>query len=539
MLAPRSQNWRAEVGHYLGLDASTQSLTAIVIDTDEGQVVAEKSLIYGEALPHYQSPKGFLPSHDPRLRHSDPLMWVEALDRLLGELAATNLDLGRIRGISGAGQQHGSVYLRLRLEEVGGWSADAPLVEQVRPLLSRLTAPIWMDSTTSEECLEIAASLGGDANLVKISGSRATLRFTGPQIRRFAKTDPSAWERTQEVHLVSSFMASLLIGTTAGIDLGDGAGMNLLDLDSGQWHRRLLEATAPGLDAKLPSPVPSSTEVGRLAPYFAIKYGLNPGTPVIAWTGDNPSSLVGMGATRPGTAVISLGTSDTVFAAMTQARTDPKGYGHVFGNPAGGYMSLICFANGSLAREAVAQRHHLTWDQFRDAIAQTRPGNEKNLLLPYFVPEITPRILKPEPRWLGSPDFVSGRDVAAAVRAIVEAQALSLHSAWIGEEPDILLVTGGAAKNAGILQVLADVFQSELLPLSVSNSSALGGALRAAHAVEGIPWGELSAQFSAPDSRLRVVPDRDAREVYRELGAEFARHLDQLLSQADAKETGA
>ena len=44
------------------------------------------------------------------------------------------------------------------------------------------------------------------------------------------------------------------------------------------------------------------------------------------------ASLVGCGAEKPGTAVVSLGTSDTFFAAMDEFRTDPDGYGHVFGN---------------------------------------------------------------------------------------------------------------------------------------------------------------------------------------------------------------
>jgi hypothetical protein len=62
-----------------------------------------------------------------------------------------------------------------------------------------------------------------------------------------------------------------------------------------------------------------------------------------------------MGASEPGTAVISLGTSDTVFTAIAHKRTDPRGYGSVFGNPAGGFMSLACFSNGSRQCETIRQ----------------------------------------------------------------------------------------------------------------------------------------------------------------------------------------
>ena len=515
---------------FLGLDSSTQSLSALVIDTDARRVVLEQSIVYGSALPEYRSPHGFLESADPAVKHSDPRMWLEALDRLFEKVQSAGFDLGSIAGISGAGQQHGSVYLKAPLEKTA-WSTKSTLSAQLAPLLSRATAPIWMDSSTGADCRAIAEAVGGDAAVTRISGSAATPRFTGPQIRKFQREEPAAYAATAEIHLVSSFIAGVLAGTSAPIDFGDGAGMNLLDLGTLGWSEPLLDATAPGLAAKLRPPVASSTRVGEVAPYFVERYGFRRGTPVIAFTGDNPSSLVGMGAALPGTAVASLGTSDTLFAAMRAPKTDPRGFGHVFGNPAGGFMCLICFSNGSLAREAVAERVKLDWPAFEHAIlAETKPGNAGNLMLPYFVPEITPRITKADVRLYGDPDFVAWRSPAAAARAIVEAQALAMrhYSDWIGETPSTILVTGGASKNRGILQVLADVFQAELRTLAVSNSSALGGALRAAQAVEGRPYAELFAAFSAPGPE-RILPDPATRAVYAELGGRYAEKMKAAL----------
>lgn len=72
--------------------------------------------------------------------------------------------------------------------------------------------------------------------------------------------------------------------------------------------------------------------VGPVADYFVQKFGFAPGTRVVVFTGDNPSSLIGLGAARPGRTVLSLGTSDTFFAAMPAVIADPKGCGHVLGN---------------------------------------------------------------------------------------------------------------------------------------------------------------------------------------------------------------
>ena len=41
----------------------------------------------------------------------------------------------------------------------------------------------------------------------------------------------------------------------------------------------------------------------------------------------------------------------------------------------GGSMSLQCFVNGSLAREAVKDRFGYDWGQFTEALENTVPGN--------------------------------------------------------------------------------------------------------------------------------------------------------------------
>lgn len=522
------------MGCFLGLDSSTQSLSAMVVDTDSGRIVLDESVNFGAELPAYRSPHGVLPNDDPKIRHSDPLMWVEALELVLGRVRDKGFDWSKVDGISGAGQQHGSVYFARRVSEVGGWSADKSLVEQVKPLLSRASAPMWMDSSTGREVREIGEAAGGDDVVRKISGSIPIERFTGPQIRKFWREEPERYEATAEIQLVSSFIASLLTGTCVPLDRGDAAGMNLFDLSTDDWNQKLLDATAPGLRSRLLRPVASTTQVGTLSDYFVRRYGFRAGVPVIAFSGDNPSSLVGMGATEPGARVISLGTSDTMFAAMHAPRTDPNGYGHVFGNPAGGFMSLLCFTNGSLARERVARHFNLSWEAFSNALTSgSVPGNEGNMMLPFFTPETAPRLGHPGVELFGSAKFVALDDAPSAARAVVEAQALLMqrYSDWIGELPRQLLVTGGASRNAAILQIIADVFQAPVRVLSVANASALGGALRAAQAVSGAAWRSLFDTFVALDERVRVEPNAKATPAYERLRPALYARVDERLAR--------
>ena len=329
---------------YLGLDCSTQSLTALVIDVDgtERRIVFQSSLAFDDELPQYGTRHGVLPDKDPSVAHSSPLMWAEALDIMLGRVAAAGLDLSRLSAISGSAQQHASVY-------VSGLGTRGSQLDPAAFSLSRPVAPIWMDCSTSVECAEIADAVGGDDELAAHTGSRAFERFTGPQIRKFFKTSPNHYRATSRIHLVSSFLASLLIGAHAPVDPGDASGMNLMDLETSAWWPRALDATAPDLLRKLPPIVPSSSVVGTLSAYWQQRHGLPPAR-IVAWSGDNPCSLIGTGLVREGLVAISLGTSDTIFGLMREPRPSREGIGHVFGAPTGDFMGITVFRNGSLAR---------------------------------------------------------------------------------------------------------------------------------------------------------------------------------------------
>lgn len=115
------------------------------------------------------------------------------------------------------------------------------LVDQLGNAFSTKESPIWMDSSTTEQCREIEKAVGGALELSQLTGSRAHERYTGPQIRKIFETQPEVYQNTERISLVSSFVASLLIGAYACIDETDGAGMNLMDIKKRVWSDRALE----------------------------------------------------------------------------------------------------------------------------------------------------------------------------------------------------------------------------------------------------------------------------------------------------------
>ena len=193
-------------------------------------------------------------------------------------------------------------------------------------------------------------------------------------------------------------------------------------------------------------------------------------------------------------------------------------------------MSLICFKNGSLAREHVRNLCGMDWPTFDGLWSDTPTGRDGNLMLPYFVPEITPRVLNPVVRRAGSPDFVADHaEPALLARAVVESQVLAMrrHSAWIGDF-ETVRVTGGASRSPGIVRVIADVFQARVEKISVADSAALGAALRAAQGEGGYAWDDLYARFCQAGET--VEPDRDRAETVQQRLQEYAALSDSLIS---------
>lgn len=499
---------------FLGFDSSTQSLTAqmIEVDGDAAQLVWESSLNFERDLPAYGTRHGIVPAADLKVAEAPPAMWAKALEIMMARVVASGLDLSKIAAVSGSAQQHGTVYLG-----DGGFTRER--------------SPIWLDATTTEECDEITRALGGPDAAARLTGSRVFERFAGPQIRRFWKTHPDAYARTERIHLISSFLCSLLLDKDAPIDPGDGSGMSLMSLADHGWDPTALSATAPNLAGKLPAIAPPHLVAGSLGDYWQRSFGF-PAADVIVWTGDNSSSLVGTGLIEEGTLAISLGTSDTIFGLMREPRISANGEGHVFGAPTGEFMGITVFANGSLARENIRDKYGMNWQGFRRALHATPPGNNGGLMIPWFVPEITPHVQRPGVRRRNLEEHEAARNV----RALVEGQMMAMrnHSRWMGVNISTIYATGGASRNSDVLQVMADVFNARVFPSPVSNSACLGAALRAWHGSakargQDIDWRVIVKDLTLPDPATVTAPNPDAVAVYEKLADAHQQFENELI----------
>lgn len=453
-------------------------------------------------------------------------MWLEAIDLVLRRLKDDGLDFSLVKGMSGAGMQHGTVF----------WSKDAEqllkeldpkksLVEQLDPesgknALSHPHSPNWQDASTQKQCDAFDAELGGQETLANITGSKAHHRFSGPQIMRWHTKYPEEWKNTARISLVSSFLCSVFLGRFAPIDISDVTGMNLWDVKAGKWHEKMLALAAgkegpESLKARLGEVFEDGgAPFGTISKYFTERYGFSPDCKIVPFTGDNPSTILSL-PLRASDAMVSLGTSTTFLMSTPHYLPDPD-Y-HFMNHPttAGLYMFMLCYKNGGLAREHVrdsvngGSKSDKSWDKFNKIALDTPPLAQKSDKDPmrmglYFPrPEIVPNL--PAGQWRyeyqdGELKQTSAEFNEADARGIVESQFLSLrlrsaklvapHKSdekskaqnHLPPQPRRVYLVGGGSVNPAIARICGDVLGGieGIYRLDIGgNACALGSAYKA------------------------------------------------------------
>jgi xylulokinase len=516
---------------YMGFDLSTQQLKGICVDSDL-KLVHEAKVDFDEDLKKYGIEKGVLTNPAEGEVFAPPAMWLEAVNLVLDRLKDQGLDFSRVKGMSGAGMQHGTVF----------WSEDAEsilanldprksLVEQLQPggkgerrgAFAHPMSPNWQDASTQQQCDLFDQHLGGPQTLADVTGSKAHHRFSGPQIMRYRTKYPSHYEQTARISLVSAFLASVFLGKFAPIDISDVTGMNLWEVGKSAYNDALLELTAgseegvPALKKKLGgTPESGGDSFGSISKYFVSRYGFPADCQIIPFTGDNPSTILAL-PLRPSDAMVSLGTSTTFLMSTQMWRPDPA-Y-HFMNHPttAGLYMFMLCYKNGGLAREQIRDQVPGTsgksWEKFNEVALSTPPVSQKSPQDPmrlglYFPrPEIVPNLRAGQWRFNYNPSTSDLSEQPADfipddARNIVESQMLSLRlrsaslvtsekdpqtGAQLPPQPRRVYLVGGGSANEAIARICGEVLGSVegVYKLDIGgNACALGSAYKAVWAVE-------------------------------------------------------
>ncbi len=478
----------AAEGLVLGLDVGTQGTKGLVLDL-AGGVVARASVAYD-----------LLPGLPPGAAEQDPRTWLDAVRGVVSSLlAAPGVDASRLAGVGVSGQQHGLVVLDEH-DEV------------VRP------AKLWCDTSTAAEADELSSRLGRPV----------PTGFTASKVLWLARHEPDAWARVRRVLLPHDSVNLALTGE-ATMEAGDASGTGFFDVARRAFDDAAVDAVDPALRERLPRLLDVGEPAGRVSAEAAARFGLPEGVPVAAGGGDNMMSAAGSGATAPGVAVASLGTSGTVFTWSATPVVDPEGLIAPFCASTGGWLPLLCVMNLTGVTEEVRAAfpdHDL--DALTEAAAETPPGNDGLLLLPYLMGERVPDL----PRATGTltglrPGLLRPGHL---FRAALEGTSLNL--AWgvdrlraLGADVDALRLVGGAAANPLWRSILADTTGVPVRRLVEAESAALGAALCAAWTARRLEGEDVDAHtVAAPHVALHdevVEPDASRAALYAEAKERF------------------
>jgi xylulokinase len=158
---------------YLGFDLSTQQLKGLAV-TSQLKVVYGAKFDFDADSSGFNIKNGVLTNEAEHEVFAPVVMWLQALDTVLGKLKESGLDFSRVKGISGAGQQHGSVYWNMDSEAIlSSLDGSRPLEQQLAAALAHPYSPNWQDASTQKECDQFDAALGSENALARATGSKA------------------------------------------------------------------------------------------------------------------------------------------------------------------------------------------------------------------------------------------------------------------------------------------------------------------------------------------------------------------------------
>lgn len=387
-----------------------------------------------------------------------------------------------VAAISVAAQQHGMIALNERGEVI----RDALL---------------WHDTSSAPQVRALTEELGRDT-WVRGTGLPLAASFTVTKVRWLRDNEPDHAAQTAAVVLPHDWLTWRLRGfgpdrpdlTELTTDRSDASGTAYWSPTENAYRPELFEH-AFGRQVMLPRVLEWDGSAGRTA---AVLDGLPAGLPIGVGGGDNAVAALGLGVGH-GDAVVSIGTSGTVFARSADPVIDLTGPVSNYADATGEYLPLVAMLNAARILDVAGELFQWDWDRLADEVLSAAAGSGGLTLLPYFVGERLPDL----PRARASLHGMTLENFTQAnlARAHVEGMLCSLADGLdrvraVVSDIDRIILIGGGSRNRAVQELAPGILGS---PITVPESDeyvALGACKQAAMAL-----GEELPTWSWQDGR--------------------------------------
>jgi len=476
----------------LGIDIATSGTKVILLD-DNGQIAANVSEEYPTSSPH------------PMWSEQEPEAWWRATCQAIRRaLAESNTDPAQVKGLSFSGQMVGLVALDEKCKVI-------------RPCI------LWNDQRSAEVTAELTGTIGLEKILEETSNPLFAT-FVAPKLVWMRRHEPANYKRIRHVLLPKDYVAFRLTGVIS-TEVSDASGTCLLNVRERKWSQVMVNAMEVP-EEWLPPCTESDDIVGTVTRKAAEESGLAEGAVVVAGAGDQPAQALGSGIVKPGLCSVTIGTSGVVFAQSDGHIQHPNGLLHSFCHSVRGQwylMGVMLSAGGSYqwlrnALRGLTGLSELSYDDLNALAAKAPAGAEGLIFLPYLTGERCPY---DDPHARGALVGLTQRHGPGHIaRAVMEGISFGLCDSVslmrkLGTRIERVYASGGAARSVLWRQMLADVFQTEIVTTNVVEGGALGAAMLA-----GIGTGRYKDAVEAAEALIEVTgttsPDGKASERYRQ-----------------------
>lgn len=474
--------------YILGVDIGTTSTKAVLFTT-QGAVVSQHAVEYPLLSPA------------PTIQEQDPDQILAAvMQSACRVIDHSQIDPAQLLGLSFSAAMHSLIAV----DEMG------------RPLTNSIT---WADRRSAKWVSVIRANHHG----------KAIYHRTGTPIHPMSPFVKLVWLRHEEPELfakaakfisIKEYILHQWFGEYR-VDYSIANATGLFNMATMDWDTEALDVA--GISAnRLSQLVPTTYQLRGMKPDYAQQMGVPEQLPVIIGSSDGVLANLGVGAIEPGTVAVTVGTSGAIRTVLDHPETDQEEklfcYAltekhWVVGGAVNNGGLILRWVRDNLGDVEVDTAHLLEEDPYDilTAIAATIPPGAEGLIFhPYMAGERSPLW---DANARGSLfGLALHHRKAHIIRAVLEGIVYNLNvvldAMRVAVNPITRIrATGGFARSELWLQMLADIFNQDVVVPESYESSCYGAAILGLYALGKIPSLEYASTMLGETHRYHPIPE--------------------------------
>jgi len=314
------------------------------------------------------------------------------------------------------------------------------------------------------------------------------------------------------------------------VDYSLASCMGMMNLQNLDWDEEAL-IIAGITPEQLSELVPTTKVFRNCNPQLANQVGIDPQTPFVIGASDGVLSNLGVNAIKKGEVAVTIGTSGAIRTIIDKPQTDEKGRifcyalteNHwVIGGPVNNGGMVLRWIRDEFASAEVETAKRLgidPYDVLTKIAERVRPGADGLLFHPYLAGERAP-LWNPDVRgsFFG---LTLSHKKEHMIRAALEGVIYNLYTVFLALTECMdgpvtrIQATGGFARSELWRQMMADIFDSEVVVPESYESSCLGACILGLYATGKIESFEVVSDMVG--STFNHTPKEEATAEYKKL----------------------